>query len=370
MGFLNLDPNYEKRVFGLDLMRAIAIITVMIGHCSMLYKANTDFPWIKLIDGVELFFVLSGFLIGGILIRLLENNAIHSPRDIYNFWIRRWFRTLPNYYLILILNIIFVYFGLNNQDFASIDYKFFFFIQNFYTGFTGFFWESWSLSVEEWFYFFFPIILVLIISGLKSVLSKKHLFLISVLVFLLVPLALRAYYASRYDMDYSSLHINIYKVVIYRLDSIALGLLAAYCYRWHIQLWHRTRVVTFILGILICYFILYLQWLPNDISTKVFKPIVQSFGCMLLLPLFSAMKKAPRYVTKVVTHISLISYSMYLVNLGLVAEVLSTHFPPITPLSAWMWFVFYWLFVVLVSTLLFKYFERPMTRLRDKWSTG
>jgi len=102
-----LKPDYEKRVFGLDLMRALAIIFVVIGHGGwILDKANTNFPWIRFIDGVELFFVLSGFLIGGILIKIFQNTESLNLNTIWDFWIRRWFRTLPNYYLVLVLNIV------------------------------------------------------------------------------------------------------------------------------------------------------------------------------------------------------------------------------------------------------------------------
>ena len=108
-----LNSDYNKRVFGLDLMRALAILFVVIGHGGhLLEKANTNFPWIKLIDGVELFFVLSGFLIGGIIIKEFQNNGTFGIKQIFHFWKRRWFRTLPNHYLILILNIIVVYFGI------------------------------------------------------------------------------------------------------------------------------------------------------------------------------------------------------------------------------------------------------------------
>ena len=75
-----LNPDYKNRVFGLDLMRALAIIFVVMGHGGwMLNNANTNFPWIKFIDGVELFFVLSGFLIGGI--------ATLWHRIDFGFWI-------------------------------------------------------------------------------------------------------------------------------------------------------------------------------------------------------------------------------------------------------------------------------------------
>ena len=143
----------------------------------MLEKANTNFPWIKLIDGVELFFVLSGFLIGGIIIKEFQNNTAFGIKQIFHFWKRRWFRTLPNYYLILLLNVIIVYFGIIKEDFLQFNWKFFFFLQNFAHHFYGFFWESWSLSIEEWFYLLFPIILMLLyLLLIKFKINKKRFF--------------------------------------------------------------------------------------------------------------------------------------------------------------------------------------------------
>lgn len=77
-----LKPDYDKRVFGLDLMRALAITFVVMRHGLMLEKANTDFPWIRLINGVELFFVLSGFLIGGILIKTFNSNSFLDSKMV------------------------------------------------------------------------------------------------------------------------------------------------------------------------------------------------------------------------------------------------------------------------------------------------
>src|SRR5450432_1247018 len=98
--FLKLNPDYSSRVYGLDIMRAFAIIPVVMGHGGfILNKAETNFPWIPLIDGVELFFVLSGFLIGSILLKIF-NEPDFKFESVMNFFKRRWLRTLPNYYLI------------------------------------------------------------------------------------------------------------------------------------------------------------------------------------------------------------------------------------------------------------------------------
>ncbi|MBK9045677.1 MAG: acyltransferase [Bacteroidetes bacterium] len=184
ISIFQLRPDYSKRVFGLDVMRALAIIFVVTGHSMMLEKAETGFPWIRLIDGVELFFVLSGFLIGGMLIKIFENTTDYNFQTIKNFWIRRWFRTLPAYYLVLLLNVIFVYTGIIKEDFSQFNWKFLFFLQNFSQPFVGFFWESWSLSIEEWFYIFFPVILGIVFLIMKQFqISKKYLFLTAITTF-------------------------------------------------------------------------------------------------------------------------------------------------------------------------------------------
>lgn len=366
--YFRLYPDYENRVFGLDLMRAIAIIFVVHEHAVILEKANTHFPWIRLINGVELFFVLSGFLIGGILLKLFRTNDSFGIKIIGNFWIRRWFRTLPNYYLVLILNIIVVYFGIINEDFSQFSWKFFLFLHNFSGPFYGFFWESWSLSIEEWFYLLFPIILALVFFILKRFrINKKHIYLSSIFIFLLVPFLLRAHYASKIDVDLFWLETKLSKVVIYRLDSIALGLFAAFIKYWYPRIWFKSRNISFIAGIIIIYSIMYTTWLPNAYVTKVFVTFFLSIGCFLLLPKFDSIRKAPPILLKIFTHISLISYSMYLLNLALVAEVMYTNFPPHDPYTAWGSYIIYWICVVAFSTLLYKYYEKPMMDLRDKW---
>ena len=96
-------------------MRAIAILLVVIGHGSSiagdLFHAIPSIPFI---DGVDLFFVLSGFLIGGILIAKIEESDRINLKLILTFLKRRWYRTLPNYYLFLSVNILLVYFRLSH----------------------------------------------------------------------------------------------------------------------------------------------------------------------------------------------------------------------------------------------------------------
>ncbi|MCC7331755.1 MAG: acyltransferase [Flavobacteriales bacterium] len=369
VSFLKLNPDYENRVLGLDLMRALAITFVVISHGDLIIGPYSDFPWIPLINGVELFFVLSGFLIGGILIKTFENKTDFTLKTIWNFWIRRWLRTLPNYYLILLVNIILVYYKIIIEDFTQFNWKFFLFLHNFNSHFVGFFWESWSLSIEEWFYILFPISLFLLYLFLKIFnVQKKIIFFIAILLFLPFSFLLRYFIASSFQLDAFWLGSKINSVVIYHFDGIALGLLAAFIKFWFPQHWNKYKNLSFILGLILSYFILINEWLPNDFSTKVYKLFLQSLGCFLLLAKFDSIKKAPIFITKIVTHISLISYSMYLVNLALVAKVIFDNFRIDSSLTAWLYYIIYWSIVILLSTLLFKYFERPVLNLREKWS--
>src|ERR1043166_7307885 len=93
------------RNFGLDILRAFSIWLVMLQH------AGIDIPGMAPLKigtiGVEIFFVLSGFLIGGILFREIgkQRPPLQTLRD---FWIRRWFRILPLYYAMLLFKFIFL----------------------------------------------------------------------------------------------------------------------------------------------------------------------------------------------------------------------------------------------------------------------
>jgi len=105
----------KQRIFGLDLMRAVAILLVVFSHITWIVpNAKGLIPNLMSIAGVygvEIFFVLSGFLIGRIVYRIYSSEDFGFSKVFY-FWIRRWFRTLPNYYLALAVNIgVAIYLG-------------------------------------------------------------------------------------------------------------------------------------------------------------------------------------------------------------------------------------------------------------------
>lgn len=157
MKFFNLG-NTGNRVFGLDLLRFVAIFMVLIGHSKMLLPQHLKPIFDKiLLDGVAIFFVLSGFLIGGILIKQVEREA-PSIGGLTHFWKRRWMRTLPAYLVVLAFLMVFTLLFVP-KNFPDDWWKYLLFSQNLINERNEFFAESWSLSIEEWFYLTIPVIL-------------------------------------------------------------------------------------------------------------------------------------------------------------------------------------------------------------------
>ena len=142
----------NNRVLGLDILRCSAIMFALLNHTYKYVvpensKYNHPFDLCFGFLGVELFFILSGFLIGTILIKSFDAYNIITIKQIKRFWIRRWFRTLPNYYLMLIIYIGFDLFINSNNLLSNLSYfSYFVFLQNAITGHPTFFDIAWSLA--------------------------------------------------------------------------------------------------------------------------------------------------------------------------------------------------------------------------------
>ncbi|MEJ0000173.1 MAG: acyltransferase [Verrucomicrobiota bacterium] len=186
-------------------MRAAAIVGVVISHLTgyvpdLLFSHALD----KLgMPGVEIFFVLSGFLIGGILVRLLDQGRFSQRGELLHFWLNRWFRTLPLYFLYLAAIVLFT----TQHPFAErlrIYELYPFFLQNFAwnIGMTSFS-HSWSLTIEESFYLFFPLILWLFLRVVPQ--RPRRVFFATILLFLLVPFILRVIHGPAANMA-ASMH--------------------------------------------------------------------------------------------------------------------------------------------------------------------
>ena len=223
MKFFSLDAD-NNRVFGLDLLRFFAIIFVVFGHSKILVPDKYDFLIGKFIlDGVSIFFVLSGFLIGRILINQINQNKTKLS-DLITFWKRRWIRTLPAY--LVVLTFLVSYTFLLKPARLPLDfYKYYLFIQNFNAPQPPFFSESWSLSIEEWFYLLIPIIFLFFIKLTK----KKHTLIIVIFSIIFLVILFRYYLYKTVDVSsFYNVDLSILRQVLPRLDAIMFGVLGAY----------------------------------------------------------------------------------------------------------------------------------------------
>jgi peptidoglycan/LPS O-acetylase OafA/YrhL len=117
------------RIFGLDVLRALAVLFVVYGHGYNYVDGGIPVTLYLLpsLDGVTVFFVLSGFLIGRILLRTVAKHDFNGPM-LVQFWIRRWFRTLPNYFLVL--SFLVVAYSLLDRPEPDDLWRYFLFSQN------------------------------------------------------------------------------------------------------------------------------------------------------------------------------------------------------------------------------------------------
>lgn len=366
----------RNRIFGLDLLRFFAILLVLISHgksilLPLLGKNNTYLSlggfW-----GVELFFVLSGFLIGGILLNTYESSGF-TFSVLLNFWKRRWYRTLPNYYLILLLNIIFLYFLSGKFILSDVRYfSFFVFSQNVFTPHPNFFTESWSLSVEEWFYLSFPIVLFIVTVLVSKLLiwSKKSKFLWSILFVYIISLLLKIILVIEYDPIWSS---EIRKIVLLRLDSILTGVFFAWFSYYYNNYFNTQKKIMMLLSVLLLAVsgvVFYLDIIvEKNISffSKTLYFNMTSLGFAFLLPYSNSYYAKKSFWVQTVTLISLISYSLYLVHFSFVLKIIDLFSDYNNSVMASIgMFISYLLISIFISTLLYKYFENPMTNLRNR----
>lgn len=372
LNFLKIEFS-QNRVYGLDLLRALAIFFVVFGHGIHIFSD----PMIKqtmdlfVFDGVSIFFVLSGFLIGGILIKTIETKPLNTS-SLMEFWKRRWFRTLPNYMLILTIT----YIALGNIN-ALGFIKYLLFIQNFSVPHPPFFPEAWSLSIEEWFYLLIPIGIFFILKSVGSNPKRSVLTLAVSIIIASICIRYYKYYANDIETVYAWDHI-FRKQVITRMDSIMYGVLGAYLNYYHSNLWtrHKKGLLLSGLTILLIHKIIFLVREPLDFEFNIYYCVysfsVSSLATLLLLPFLSNYKQGKSSISRIITVISLISYSMYLINFSLVQIYFIPLFMSIVPVSfsgillEIYTYIIYWVFTIVGSIILFKYYEAPFTRLRDK----
>ena len=207
-------PSRDQHRPQLDSLRAFAVLAVLIHHF---------YPEIEPIDGgiygVKLFFVLSGFLITGILLDSRDRLELTGQRKVFvfrQFYSRRTLRIFPLYYLILLTTLL-----LGNDDvvsgfwwYATYTSNFFLMTLNEYPWTTA---HLWSLAVEEQFYLVWPFVILLV---------PKRLIVIAILLMIVAGPGYRLY-----SLVASYSGVTYYVLTLSSVDSLGWGALLAWLHR-------------------------------------------------------------------------------------------------------------------------------------------
>lgn len=210
----------KNRLRELDFLRGIAIILVIFRH-QVLFDFLQTMGWI----GVDLFFVLSGFLVSGLLFKEYQKFGSINPKL---FLIRRAFKIYPIFYLTIIIYVI-PRILLHKLDLTKLLYDLVF-IQNYALGWGYLYTASWSLAVEEHFYFGLALLLWFIFNKklikMESNPNRFTSFELLITTILLTVLGLR-FVSNIYFPEEEVRHITMTHL---RIDSLFFGVLIAYWY--------------------------------------------------------------------------------------------------------------------------------------------
>jgi peptidoglycan/LPS O-acetylase OafA/YrhL len=213
----------ERRIPELDGLRGVAVLSVMLCHFSIFWLPHSS-EWMKLAFrgwiGVDLFFVLSGFLITGILIDTKGSRSFFR-----SFYARRALRILPVYYISLavVFTMASVTSGFMAKSLRGEQAWYWLYVSNWRTAFGHSYnvlSHFWSVSIEEQFYAVWPLIVFLV--------PRRKLGWICVAA-VAVSLGLRNLPIVQ---AIASTHPDFpYRLTPLRLDSLAVGALVAVALR-------------------------------------------------------------------------------------------------------------------------------------------
>ncbi|WP_127488487.1 acyltransferase family protein [Paenibacillus ehimensis] len=355
------------RNLGLDMARSLAILMVLVSHSRMFFTKFGDVQSLSFngLLGVELFFVLSGFLIGGIIIRdLIEGNG-----SLIQFYSRRWLRTLPAYFLVLSIVILIAVW--NHQKWF---YQHFLFIQNFNYEQLGFFGVSWSLSIEEWFYLLTPPCLLILTKLGKA--NRKTLFFVFCISVILLSVVAKIIYTYQYNPPWDA---GIRKQIFLRMDSLMFGVMLAGIKYYFKPFYERVSsahlfwVSLAMVVSIVLYYVVGLDGGRDRINHSIIGRTIlfDAISIAFMLMIWS-LEKSKRIndiqgsLRKICTFLAVTSYSVYLIHLEIFSfvnrKVESVYSIPT-------------MFLVLFSTLvtvfilaygLHRYWEKPFMNLREK----
>ena len=226
----NSENNYRefKHFPALDGLRGIAVLIVMFYHVGLLLPEMHHYVKGGFL-GVDVFFVLSGFLITSILLKEYERSG---SINLKNFYYRRFLRLIPAFWVFLLVLYLVGYLLLpgGRHDVIYENYNFFFaftYLINWHVaaneGLQGNLTHIWSLAIEEQFYVIWSLVLYKAFGEGKT---RKQIFYFTAgaVGLLIVTKAIRAFSGTPTNILYNSTDT--------RIDAILIGCLAAMLYSW------------------------------------------------------------------------------------------------------------------------------------------
>jgi len=342
---------------GLNSLRFLAAFAVLIFHSSQWYHYKFDSPFKMLLHNlpiaVDFFFILSGFLI---IYLLLVEKETTGRVHLKNFYIRRFLRILPLYYLIILIS----YFFLREAETPVAWSKFLYFWGNFQI-IADNHWTLaslnplWSISIEEHFYLFIPFLV-----GLIPTKYLKYLFWLIIIT----AVAYRFYITKTVPDNW----MHIYMHTLSQMDLLAIGGLLA-LYHFHHKF--KFHLPTFIYLIILGGFIILMTLVDSKDYTTLYNATIKKYVfsvVLILLLLFFVFDDNPAFnfikQNKILNYLGKISYGIYLYNalvIDLLARIpwLTQHYAVKLPLDI--------LLTLTLATLSFELYEKQFLKLKNKF---
>ena len=352
-------PN--QRSLGLDLLRFLAVLMVIVSHLTMEPIPASRLPYLSHVvaygsAGVNLFFVLSGFLVSGLLFNEYKQRGELS---IKRFYVRRAWKIYPAFYFFLAATYLYCRYGIGDRMNDSALVREAFFFQNYKPAYWN---HTWSLAVEEHFYILLPLILLLMVKRNRgeNPFSRIPLLVLSIAAFALVLRRLTWYFQPTYD-----LHTHYFPTHL-RIDALFFGVLIAYFYHFRTdafrKLFYRWRILLIGGGAVGLVSPPFLP--PSPWFACMFWPVVEYLSAAAMLSGVMLCAIPRNRVTRSLAKIGSYSYSIYLWHMAAIYFVT----PRLRDLVSWdVRAVIYLVSAFVVGIAMAKLVEFPTLSLRDRW---
>ncbi|NBA88990.1 acyltransferase family protein [Emticicia sp. CRIBPO] len=372
MTSLNPAPGHQNKLHGLDHLRALAIFLVFLFHYAIMTPGRPEwmgffvqFGW----TGVDLFFVLSGFLISSQLFAQIRERQAISFRI---FFLKRVFRILPAFWVTLLLYFCFPFF--REREALPPLWKFLTFTQNLSMNIrdSGTFSHAWSLCVEEHFYLFLPLILMVLQTSGRF---KKSYWLL-ILLFL-GGFAVRIYsweYLYAPHMEEEDSWLYWYRYLYYptynRLDGLLAGVSMAAIYRFLPDLWTKVSKygnLLMLAGLLTLTAAYHITYDSQSRTTVIvgFTFVAIGYG-ILVAGSVSPSSFLFQWKSGITTFIATLSYAIYLTHKGIIHMTQVIFLDLGVEKTGNLMLLLCTVFCVLGAWILHLVVEKPFMRLRDR----